>query len=174
MSFCLKIEKNLASMNDLESNRAKFRWPEPRKFAEKGEGEIKISSDEARIFRILHIENVASIVRYGLVSRNYFPYPKYVEIGANKLIKKRKETKIPVYPFGTLSDYVSFYFTPSSPMLHNVLNGINVSKRRSANKIIFVESSLFELERANLDYVYSDRHILSSEKVNFLDCLEAV
>ena len=48
--------------------------------------EVKISSDEARIFRMIHIENLANSFRYGIVSRNYSRYTKYKEIGASKLI----------------------------------------------------------------------------------------
>lgn len=134
-----------------------------------GRSKQKLSSeiiDNRRlIFRITHIDNVRVIARYGLCSRNFFEYPYYRDIGADRLMQRRDSIKVPSYPreTGTLADYVSFYFTPRSPMLHNVLSGTNVKRPFPPNQIVFFVSSLVTLVKANVNFVFSDRHVLTTD-----------
>ena len=134
-----------------------------------GRSKQKLSSeiiDNRRlIFRITHIDNVRAIARYGLCSKNFFQYPYYRDIGANYLMQRRDSIRVPSYPreTGTLADYISFYFTPRSPMLHNVLSGKNVKCRIPPNQIVFFVSSLVTLAEVNLNFVFSDRHVLTTD-----------
>ncbi len=123
-----------------------------------------IIDDRVLIFRITHIDNVSTIARYGLCSKNYFLYPHYEDIGGYQLIKKRTSVKVPNYPYetATLADFVSFYFTPCSPMLHNILRGKNVQRKLPPNEIVFMVSSIVSLAKQNVRFCFSDRHVLSS------------
>lgn len=125
----------------------------------------EIIDNRRLIFRITHIDNVRVIARYGLCSRNFFEYPYYRDIGANYLMQRRDLIKVPSYPraTGTLADYISFYFTPRSPMLHNVLSGRNVERRIPPNQIVFFVSSLVTLAKVNVNFVFSDRHVLTND-----------
>lgn len=122
----------------------------------------KLSSDiideRVLVFRITHIDNIELIVRHGLCSKNYFEYSNYKNIGAYNLIDQRSKIKIPCIPKGTVDDYVSFYFTPCSPMLHNILRGKDVEKVPS-NELVFFVSSLVTLAKNKAKFVFSDRHV---------------
>lgn len=65
---------------------------------------------------------------------------------------------MPVAPGGTVADYVPFYFTPRSPMLHNVLTGRNGVTLRRATEIVVLVSSLDRLEEHGITFVIADRN----------------
>jgi hypothetical protein len=81
----------------------------------------------------------------------------FVAIGNADLIDKRHERKVPCHPHGTLSDYVPFYFTPYTPMFLNIKTGFKVPKRPLDEIVIFV-SSLPELRRKRVPFLFTDRH----------------
>jgi hypothetical protein len=65
---------------------------------------------------------------------------------------------VPIQPGGTLADYVPFYFTPSSPMLLNILTGQGGVTQRSPDEIVIVVSSLHLLRDCGIPFVFTDRH----------------
>lgn len=65
--------------------------------------------------------------------------------------------QVPCHPFGTLSDYVPFYFTPYSPILYNIKTGYGVPKQ-PMSKIVILISSLPKLVDEGVDFVFTDRH----------------
>ena len=84
----------------------------------------------ALIFRLTHVSNLPWIVTNGLHCRaSEVQDPDFVEIGNRDLIQRRPATLVPIAPYGTLGDYVPFYFTPCSPMLLNIRTGRNVTRR---------------------------------------------
>jgi hypothetical protein len=118
-----------------------------------------LNPDKALIFRIVHRENVPRAIKRGLYSRNSAAAKhKYVEIGNTELIEKRRHREVGCAPWGTLSDYVPFYFTPFSPMLYNIKTGYNgIQKRPNPDIIIFV-SSLHKLRKLDVPFIFTDRH----------------
>jgi len=117
-----------------------------------------LSSKQALIFRITHRANLPWILEHGLdcpsaKRRN----PDFVEIGSADLIAKRRARKVPIPPHGSLSDYVPFYFTPSSPMLFNIKTGHGATQRPMADIVILV-SSLPKLRECGVPFVFTDRH----------------
>jgi ssDNA thymidine ADP-ribosyltransferase, DarT len=85
-----------------------------------------LNPEKALIFRICHKSNVEKVLNDGgCVCGNDADTSKYVEIGNQELIAKRKAHPVPCGPGGTLGDYVPFYFTPFSPMLYNIKTGYN-------------------------------------------------
>jgi len=119
----------------------------------------QLGPDKALIFRITHVNNVEWILKNGLHSRNSEMHdPNYVEIGNPDLIGKRAHRVVPVAPGGTLSDYIPFYFTPYSPMLLNIKTGYNGITRRPMSEIAILISSLHELAKRGLTFVFTDRH----------------
>lgn len=120
---------------------------------------IDLSADKARIFRITHVQNVRWILRNGVHCRNSgVSDPNFVSIGSEELITKRTTRAVPIPPFGTLSDYVPFYFTPKSIMLYNILTGYNGVRRRDREDIVMIVSSLKHLRERDRSFVFSDRH----------------
>src|SRR6476469_2089684 len=85
-----------------------------------------LTPEKAQIFRITHIKNVPWILENGVHCRNSdCSDPEFIQIGSPDLIDKRKFKRVKIAPWGTLSDYVPFYFTPHSPMLYNIKTGWN-------------------------------------------------
>lgn len=79
------------------------------------------------IYRITHYRNLEFIIKNGIYCRSSEFYdPDYINIGNNDIISKRCSKKVPVEPFGTLGDYIPFYFVPKSPMLFSIYRN-NVS-----------------------------------------------
>ncbi len=114
--------------------------------------------EKAYIFRIIHRDNLDSVMANGCLSRSAVAKKAgYVEIGNLELIDKRTSREVPCSPFGTLSDYVPFYFTPFSPMLYNIKTGYTVPKRPMSEILILV-SSLHKLKKNGVPFVFSDRH----------------
>jgi hypothetical protein len=80
-----------------------------------------LTQEKAYIFRIAHRDNVPGIMVNGMHCRNSpATDPKFMNIGNPDLIDRRHGRVVPCAPFGTLSDYVPFYFTPFTPMLLNI------------------------------------------------------
>jgi len=116
-----------------------------------------LCQDKALIFRITHVDNLEEIMTNGCLSRNAATKDNYSEIGNQELISRRNLRQVPCHPFGTLSDYVPFYFTPYSPMLYNIKTGYGVP-RQPMNKIVILISSLPKLVEDGADFVFTDRH----------------
>ena len=78
-----------------------------------------LNPEKALIFRIFHKSNVEKVLNDGgCLCGNDAGTSNYVEIGNQELIAKRKAQPVPCGPGGTLGDYVPFYFTPFTPILH--------------------------------------------------------
>jgi hypothetical protein len=118
-----------------------------------------LTPEKALIFRIIHRDNLAWIVKNGLhcASSNILD-PQYERIGDQELIHKRTRKFIDIPPGGTLADYVAFYFTPCSPMLLNIRTGFRGIRQRSNEEILILVSSLSRVRKAGLQYLFTDRH----------------
>lgn len=118
-----------------------------------------ITPERALIFRITHRDNVRHFLTNGAHCRSSGALdPDYVQIGNPEIIDRRKVVAVPVPPNGVLADYVPFYFTPCTPMLHNIVTGYNGMKMTPRSEIIVLVTSLDRLEATGTDYVIADRH----------------
>jgi hypothetical protein len=80
-----------------------------------------LAAERALIFRIVHRDNVPWIMANGMHCRNSpTTNPNFVAIGNQDVIDRRQFRAVHCSPFGTLSNYVPFYFTPFTPMLMNI------------------------------------------------------
>ncbi len=120
---------------------------------------LDLSSADAKIFRITHIDNIPWLLRNGLHCPNSeIRDPNFVGIGNPELIEKRAAREVPQPPHGYLSDYVPFYFTPKSPMHFNISTGYRgVAKRPNSEIVILVASARILLADGPL-LVFTDRH----------------
>jgi len=102
-----------------------------------------LTPEKALIFRIVHRDNVPWILDHGLHCKNSSVLdPNYVEIGNPDLIGRRDGHRVKLPPSGTLSNYISFYFTPFSPMLFNIKTGWGGIRKRDNDEIVIMVSSL--------------------------------
>ena len=81
-----------------------------------------------------------------------------MNIGNPELIDKHSRHPVPVMPRGVLNDYVPFYFTPFSPMLHNISTGWGGITRRPNEEIVILVSSLRHVAELGLCYLFTDSH----------------
>ncbi len=118
-----------------------------------------LTPEKARIFRIIHRDNMPWVFANGLHCRSSGTIDaNYVGIGNPELIAKRRGHPVPCQPGGTLSDYVPFYFTPFSPMLYNIYTGYAGIQKRDNQEIVILVSSLPLLRRKNVEFLFTDRH----------------
>ena len=137
---------------------------------------LKLNANKALIFRVTHIKNMLWILKNGLHCRNSNVYdPDFEQIGNPDLISKRKTRAVPISPGGTLSDYISFYFTPFSMMMYNINTGYGIRQLPNSEIVIMV-ASLHNLVSCSVTSVYTDRHayLYSAKFFSSLDDLENI
>lgn len=128
-----------------------------------------LSPEKALIFRILHKRNLPFVLGNGLHCPNSgVTDPNFVGIGSSDLITKRSTHPVPVPPGGPLGDYVPFYFTPYSVMLLNIITGRNV-RPIPKSEIAFLVSSLHEVTKLSVPFVFTDRHAYLSRAEYYSD-----
>jgi len=85
-----------------------------------------LNPEKALIFRITHRDNVPHLLEHGVHCRNSPQVnPNFVDIDNPSIIDRRKTHEVGVPRGGTLADYVTFYYTPCTPMLYNIGTGYN-------------------------------------------------
>lgn len=121
----------------------------------------ELTPENGLIFRITHRENLPWILRNGLHSRNSASQdPDFRAIGNQDLIRRRHGQEVRVAPYGTLGDYIPFYFTPCTPMLLNILTGWGDVTQVRAENIVVLIARLPVLLNAGIGCVTTDRHAL--------------
>lgn len=117
-----------------------------------------LNAERARIFRIIHRENVPWILEHGLHAANgELQDPNFRNIGNPDLIDKRSHRRVSVGPDGVLSDYIPFYFTPFSIMMFNIHTGYNV-RQVPNEEIVILVSSLHRVAELGIPFVFTDQH----------------
>ncbi len=120
---------------------------------------MRIDISKIILYRITHVNNLDDILLKGMLcSPNHDKAnPHYTQIGDNSLIQSRSLRSIPLPPFGSFGDYVSFYFCYRSPMLYEIQRGFQVGKKEPGEIIYFV-SSIKKIKDEGCKYVFSDGH----------------
>jgi len=118
-----------------------------------------LTPEKGLIFRVTHASNLPWILVNGLHCRSAnVSDPNFISIGNPELIDLRARREVPIAPFGTLDDYIPFYFTPFTPMMYNIRTGWGGIRKRNNDEIIILVSSIHDLRTAGLKYVFTDRH----------------
>lgn len=118
-----------------------------------------LNPEKALIWRIVHRDNLAWILDNGLHCASSQKVAEHYEpIGNTDLIHKRTQRNVPIEPYGTLSDYIPFYFTPFSPMMYNIHTGRGGVKKRANEEIVILVSSIPKLIDSKVPFVFTDRH----------------
>lgn len=118
-----------------------------------------LNLEKALIWRIVHRDNIPWILDNGLHCGNsHIKSANWVDIGNTELINKRANHPVPVGMGGFLNNFVPFYFTPFSPMMKNIHSGYGGIKQRSNDEIVILVSSLYQVQKLGLPFVYTDGH----------------
>lgn len=117
--------------------------------------------DTIYLYRMMHIDNVPHLLQFGIThksSPNANPY--YVPIGDSSLISTRATFPIPLKgDWGTLGDYIPFYFGVRMPMLYVIQHGGNfVPNAVSPKDIVYVAVSLQSFLSTGQKYCFTDGH----------------
>jgi hypothetical protein len=97
---------------------------------------MPVNIKELLVFRIIHVNNLAYILKHGIYCRNSHQVdPNYVNIGNTEIISRRDTVE--AITGGVVNDYVPFYFGMRSPMLYNIATGYKVPKLPQAD-IIYI------------------------------------
>lgn len=122
-----------------------------------------LNPERALIFRIIHRANLPWVLEHGLHCGNsQMKAPQWVSIGNAELIDKRAHHPVPVAPGGVLNDYVPFYFTPFSVMMHNINTGWNGMKQHPKRDILILVSNLHRIQELGLQFLFTDSHANNS------------
>ncbi len=109
-------------------------------------------------YRITHIENLPYILEHGLLNKNHIlANPDYIHIGNQEIIDVRTTTKVKIFGYGFLGEYVPFYFTPKSIMLYNIVTGYYhpTVPKRSRNEILVIRCLIEDLADLT-DFFFTD------------------
>jgi hypothetical protein len=119
----------------------------------------KIRPDNPLLYRMIRWQLLEPILSQGTIScpnlntiERYHAYP----LAKPNMISKRATTPVSVDPFGSLHDYVAFYFAPRSPMLYSIYarnqEGVNCEQ----SDIIYLVTDLNRLKAENCQLVVTD------------------
>jgi len=109
----------------------------------------------------MHIDNLAvCLQRGGFHAPNLVPDDglNYRTIHNIEIQKVRHQRLIPCGSGGTVHDYVSFYFGALSPMLLQLHSGKIQGYDEGQEPIIYIISTVEEVVKESLKFVFSDGH----------------
>ena len=121
---------------------------------------MKIIPEKTGIYRITHLKNLPFILKNGLHCPNSETQDTaFVSIGFPTLVANRNTRTVEINPYGTLADYVPFYFAVKSPMLYVIYKGNDPEVINTPQEeIIYLVSTLGKLNEHGLQYIFTDRH----------------
>ncbi len=107
------------------------------------------------LYRITHYMNLPFILQHGLhCPASQLKDSDYINIGKKDIIQKRETKRIEVAPYGSIHDYVSFYFGPRSPMLYSIFKGSSDTDCGQQD-IMYIVSTLPVVMQAGLKFVFT-------------------
>lgn len=113
------------------------------------------------INHITHIDNLPSIIeKGGLFACSSGATDRYVNIAHQSIQDRRHIFPVPLHPYGTVHDYVPFYFAPRSPMLYSIYRGNVDGYRGGQRPIVYLVSTVQKVEKAGLPFVFTDGHAI--------------
>jgi len=120
-------------------------------------------SSPTRLFRIVHIDNLASIVEASGIAAPNQPESagaRYVAIHNLSVQDRRAHTPVPCGPGGVVHDYVAFYFTSLSSMLYANHMGPTGDNAQGQAPIICLVAHAESLVASGARYVFTDGHAI--------------
>ena len=120
--------------------------------------------DTTWILRLIHFKNLPTLLRRGgLHAPNHVPEDgnPYRGIHDVDVQSARGQRPVSCGPGGVITDYVPFYFGRRSPMLLRLQTGQVAGYTDGQRPILYVVSSVGDVLRRDLGFVFSDGHGLA-------------
>lgn len=111
------------------------------------------------IYHFTHINNLSSVIQSGcILCKNAMSQQKrnYTSSAYASVQSHRQQHQVPVYPFGTIHDYVPFYFNSRSPMLYTIKCG-NVAGVEMKD-LVFFKSTVQIVQSSGALFAFTDGH----------------
>ncbi|MCP4689192.1 MAG: DUF4433 domain-containing protein [Desulfobacterales bacterium] len=121
--------------------------------------------DPTPIYRMIHVDNLpVCLQRGGFHAPNYTPDDdlSYRAIHNIEIQKTRHIRTIQRGPGGSIHDYVAFYLGPRSPMLLQLYTGRVDGYNEGQEPLIYIISTVQDVQRRNLKFVFSNGHGLAA------------
>ncbi|WP_330848616.1 type II toxin-antitoxin system toxin DNA ADP-ribosyl transferase DarT [Thermus thermamylovorans] len=112
------------------------------------------------MYHLTHADNLRGIlVEGGLRPKAQAP-PTVQSVAYPHIQARRAGIKVPLPPGGTLHEYVPFYFCPRPPMLYALAHPrpSELPYQGGQRPILHLVSSVQRVARADLRFVFTDRH----------------
>lgn len=126
------------------------------------------------LYRFIHIDNLqVYLKRKGLFAPNHTPDDGlfYRPIHDVEIQLKRKSKSIPCEPFGTVHDYIPFYFGYLSPMLLKLKSGQVEGYADGQEPLIYLVTSAQNIQMNHVPFVFSDGHGIAAF-TKWFNCLD--
>ena len=125
------------------------------------------------VYRMIHCENLDSILHYGIHKENPSNSNEYVNIGSPSIISYRSRVPVKCFPGTMVNDYIPFYFAVKTPMLYKIKTGHGVSQLPQ-DEIIYLVCNFKDIADSQSQWCYTDGNAASSisEFYNSLDQIE--
>ena len=124
------------------------------------------------VYHITHWKHLPSILQCGglccytmIQERNI----AYTSIAQSRIQARRGRRNVPIAPFGTLHDYVPFYFSPRSPMLGSIQQGKVEEYTEGQEPIIHLVSMVQTIASASVAFVFTEGHAVMPFSEYFSD-----
>lgn len=112
------------------------------------------------VVHFTRVEHLPSILANGLLSdsRAQAEGLLTIEIGNTGIKVQRARRQVPIWPGGSVADYVPFYFAPRSPMLYAIHRGNVPTYQEGCDRLVYLVTSLEALASADLSVLVTDRN----------------
>ncbi|MBP7728185.1 MAG: DUF4433 domain-containing protein [Bacteroidia bacterium] len=112
-----------------------------------------------------HIGNLPALLQHGLCpASSGIHVPGYICIGHTTLVANRGSSPVSVEPYGTLNDYVPFYFHYKMPMLYQIYKGQVATYTGGQDDVVYLVTRVSQIVQLNLPFIFTDRHAYLNHK----------
>lgn len=133
---------------------------------------------EAATHSLVHLTHVRNL--HGILAEGCLRADNLVSRGSSLLVESadpaikasRRATTVPLAPYGSVADYVPFYFASRSPMLYKIAKGGVPQYTEGQDRLLYAVTSVEAVAAAGLRWVFSDGNC-ASVVTEFFDDLDS-
>lgn len=124
--------------------------------------------EKVLLYHMTDIHNIPQILNTKALIA-YHNIQDYVSMAHQSVQTKRERIKIKYPPYGSLHDYVPFYFAPRSPMLYAIYKNNVDSYYGNQADVIYLVTNVAQVIRHKYSYVFTNGHAIRNYTEQFSD-----